>query len=181
MWKMVKKLVRVCVVVTAVLFLLYAWFGGTLYFTLAVASATSTYHIAMRRWVGNFWNAVLHNHADYRRRWFRVSQREEHLYQTLQVRRWKNKMPTNDPDSFNPKTHSWEELAQTMCQSELVHETSVVLSFLPLALVPWIGGFPAFLITSLLAAAVDTLFVMMQRYNRGRIVHLLDRQQARLH
>lgn len=179
MWKMVKKLVRVCVAVTAVLFLLYIQFGGTFWFTLAVASATGTYHIVMRRWVGNFWNAVLHNHADYQRRWFRVSRREMRLYQKLNVRRWKNKMPTNDPDSFNPKTHSWDELAQTTCQSELVHETSVVLSFAPLLVVPWTGGFPAFLISSILAAAVDTLFVMMQRYNRGRIVHLLEHQQAR--
>ena len=181
MWKMVKKLVRVCTAVTIVLFLLYAWFGGVFWFTLAVACATGTYHIVMRRWVGNFWNAMLHNHADYRRRWFRVSQREERLYQTLNVRRWKNKMPTNDPDSFNPKTHSWEEVAQTMCQSELVHETSVILSFLPLLAAHWIGGFPAFFITSTMAAAIDTLFVMMQRYNRSRIIHLLDHQRARKH
>lgn len=179
MWRMVKKLVWVCVAVTAALFLIYARFGGAIWFTLAVASATGTYHIVMRRWVGNFWNAVLHNHADYRRRWFRVSQREARLYQKLRVRRWKNKMPTNDPESFSPKTHSWDEVAQTMCQSELVHETSVVLSFLPLLAVPWIGGFFAFLSTSVLVAAVDTLFVMMQRYNRGRIVRLLDRQQDR--
>ncbi len=179
MWQLAKKLSRISAAVTTALFVIYMHFGGALWFTLTVTCATATYHILMRRWAGNFWNAILHNHADYHRRWFRVSPWEERLYQRLRVRFWKNKLPTNDPESFNPRTHSWDALAQTTCQSELVHETSVVLSFLPLLAVPRIGGLPAFLTTSVLCAAVDTLFVMIQRYNRGRIVHLLNRQQSR--
>ena len=64
--------------------------------------------------------------------------------------------------------HTWDEIAQAMCQAELVHETIVVLSFLPVAASVWFGAAAVFLVTSLAAAAFDLMFVMMQRYNRGR-------------
>lgn len=38
-------------------------------------------------------------------------------------------MPTYRPDWFDPRLHSWKEIAQTMCQSEVVHEIIAVLSF----------------------------------------------------
>lgn len=38
------------------------------------------------------------------------------------------------PDTFSSKNHTWVEIAQAMCQSELVHETNIVFSFVPLAL-----------------------------------------------
>ena len=41
-------------------------------------------------------------------------------------------MPTYDPTLFGPQIHSWDEIAQDMCQAELVHETIVVFSFLPI-------------------------------------------------
>lgn len=179
MWKFLHRLAAVCAAVTAALLLGWLYTKSAVLETLLITAVTVLYHILMRMCVGNFWNARLHNHADYRRRWFQVSPREERLYRKLNVRRWKNKMPTYDPESFNSKTHSWDTLAQTTCQSELVHETNVVLSFLPLAAVPFAGSLPAFLITSLLAAAADSLFVIMQRFNRGRMVQLIDHQQRR--
>ena len=180
MWKFFHWLAGITVTLTLGLWLLFLRTRRAVLLTLAVTATTITYHIGIRMLSGNLWNARLHNHANYRSAWFRVTPREERLYRRLNVRRWKNKMPTWDPESFNCKTHTWDQLAQTTCQSELVHETNVVMSFLPLAFVPWAGGLAAFLATSLLAAAADSLFVIMQRYNRSRIVHLLDRQQKHL-
>ena len=60
-----------------------------------------------------------------------------------------------------------------MCQAELVHETIVVLSFLPILAGIWFGDFPVFIITSLVAAMVDMSFVIMQRYNRQRIMKVM--------
>ena len=66
-----------------------------------------------------------------------------------------------------------------MCHAELVHEVIVALSFT--ALLPAIpfGEFPVFLITAVLAAAFDSMFVMVQRYNRPRIVMILGRRAKR--
>jgi len=85
-------------------------------------------------------------------------------------------MPTYDAAAFDASKHSWEELAQTMCQAELVHETNVILSFVPVAVSAWLGAFPVFLITSVLSAVFDLLFVCMQRFNRARILRLKNRR-----
>ena len=83
-----------------------------------------------------------------------------------------------DPTLFDPRLHTWEEIVQSMCQAELVHETIAVLSFLPIAEGVWFGEYPVFLITSVLAAACDMAFVIVQRYNRQRVMKLLKRQSA---
>jgi hypothetical protein len=51
----------------------------------------------------------------------------------------------------------------------------VVLSFVPiLAAIPF-GELAVFVITSIVAAAFDLLFVMLQRFNRTRIVRLIGK------
>lgn len=84
-------------------------------------------------------------------------------------------MPTFVPELFDTKKHSLDEIAQAMCQAELVHETIIILSFAPILLTIWFGDFWIFLITSVLAALFDLCFVIMQRYNRPRIVKLIKK------
>ena len=68
-----------------------------------------------------------------------------------------------------------------MCGAEIVHEIIMVLSFLPLLAIPVFGAFPVFLITSVLAALFDGVFVMAQRYNRPRLVRILEKKEANAH
>ena len=103
------------------------------------------------------------------------------VYETLKIKRWKRKIPTFDNARFNPQLHSWNEIAQAMCQAELVHETIMILSFLPIAEGIWFGMYPVFIITSVLAAGYDLMFVMTQRYNRQRIFSLLARKRGTVH
>lgn len=139
----------------------------------AITWGTTAYHFAMRLLVGSLVHLLLQNHVDYRAKWFQVSAAEKKLYKKLKVQKWKAKMPTYDPDSFDRKRHCWDEIAQAMCQAELVHEGIIVLSFLPiLAAIPF-DALWVFVITSVLAAGVDLLFVIMQRYNRPRILKLI--------
>lgn len=144
----------------------------------AITFGTFFYHFAMRLLVGYVLNYAMKNHADYRKSWYQLHAFEPKLYQVLKVKKWKSNMPTFDPSCFNPKIHSWEEIAQAMCQAELVHEVIAVLSFLPLfAAIPF-GAFGVFLITSLLAALYDLSFVIMQRYNRPRIIRFIDKERT---
>ena len=80
-------------------------------------------------------------------------------------------MPTYDPTLFDPRIHTWSEIAQAMCQAELIHETIVVWSFLPIVEGLWFGAYPLFIVTSVLAATFDMMLAVMQRYNRQRIVN----------
>ena len=86
-------------------------------------------------------------------------------------------MPSYEPELFNPQKHTWNEIAQAMCQAEIVHETIILFSFVPVYATRFFGELPVFLITSLLAAAFDMIFVIMQRYNRPRVIKLAERER----
>ncbi|MDE5740910.1 MAG: hypothetical protein K2H90_00505, partial [Oscillospiraceae bacterium] len=105
--------------------------------------------------------------------WFLPKDFEAGLYKRLGVKRWKNKMPTYNPDTFSLEKHSVEEILGASCQAEIVHEINVIASFVPLLFSLAVGVFPVFLITSLIAAAFDMIFVIIQRYNRPRILRLI--------
>lgn len=84
-------------------------------------------------------------------------------------------MPTYNPELFDISKHSWDEVLMTMSQSEIVHEIIFVLSFMPIIAIIWFGEPLAFIITSILSALFDLMFVIMQRYNRNRILRLKAR------
>ena len=95
----------------------------------------------------------------------------------LRVKKWKDKMPTFAPDMLDLKIHTWEEIAGAMCQSEVVHSIIVVLCFVPiLATLIW-GTFWVFFITSVLSASVESMFVIMQRYNRPRVIRMIEKER----
>lgn len=158
---------------TVTLAVLHRFFPSPALLALAITAGTVCYHLIMRLIVGWIFDRTMKNRADYHRRWYQVPAREQHLYEKLHIKGWKANVPTYEPSYFDPKLHSWDEIAQAMCQAELVHETIILLSFLPLAAVPMFGAFWVFLGTSVAAAAVDLLFVILQRYNRARVVKLL--------
>lgn len=178
---MAKKMILAAVLSLAGTALLTALFLKTacrLLLSLAITFGTASYHIIMRLLVGLSFQAVMQNRAEPGRRWYLVGKREMAVYETLKIKRWKRKIPTFDNARFNPQLHSWDEIAQAMCQAELVHKTIMILSFLPIAGGIRFGAYPVFIITSVLAAGYDLLFVMMQRYNRQRVLTLLAHKSA---
>ena len=87
-------------------------------------------------------------------------------------------MPTYDPSAFSMKEHTLEQVIRNMCGAEIVHEIIIVFSFIPISFSLLFGDFPVFLITSLAAALYDSIFVIIQRYNRPRLVRILNKQEA---
>ena len=179
MAKIVKGIAAFSLAATVILAILYKVTSGVILLPLAITSGTIAYHFVMRLMVGLAFHATMQNQADYRKRWYQVSKREMAVYEKLKVKQWKRRMPTYDPTLFDPQLHTWEEIVQAMCQAELVHETIAALSFLPIAAGVWFGEYPVFIVTSVLAAACDMVFVIMQRYNRQRVMKLLNRQSVR--
>ena len=143
--------------------------------SLLITCGTFLYHFLMRLVVGY----LMPSRFTGREKWFQQRKWEPGLYEKLNVQAWKRHMPTFDPDSFDLSKHSLNDVIATMCKSEAVHEVIILFSFLPLlAAVPF-GAFPVFLLTSLFAAWVDTMFVILQRYNRPRLMELRERREAR--
>lgn len=147
--------------------------------SLAITFGTISYHFLIRLLIGLCFNLTMRNRADYHATWFQPRAWERPLYDKLRVKRWKKRMPTYQPELFDPRLHTWDEIAQTMCQAELVHETIVLASFLPLLASVWFGEFGVFLVTSALAALLDLVFVIMQRFNRPAVVRIAEREKGR--
>ncbi len=158
---------------------IYLKTGNGVCFSLAITFGTISYHLFMRFAVGLLFHKIMNNHADYTRPWFGPKPFENELYRKLRVKSWKGKMPTYEPEVFSLKKHSLEEIAQAMCQSEIVHEVIVILSFLPLIEVLWFDSFFVFLSTSVASACFDMMFVIMQRYNRQRILNMIQRRERK--
>lgn len=180
MSKTLLKTVAGCSVAAAIIFLIiYLKTSNDICFSLLITFGTISYHLLMRFFIGWIVNCAMNNHANYENAWFREKPFEQKLYKKLNVKKWKDKMPTYAPEIFSMEKYSLDEIAQAMCQSEIVHETIAVFSFLPLAASIWFGAFFVFLITSILGACFDMVFVIMQRYNRPRILKILKRQRKK--
>lgn len=147
--------------------------------SLAITAGVTAYHIWMRLAVGGLYHRFF-RHPDYRKKWYQLHVWEEKWYRFLHIKKWKGQMPTWRPQDFDIRQHTPEEIVRTMCQSEVGHETIFVLSFLPLFSSCWFDSFWVFFITSVVTAVCcDLPFIMMQRYNRARLVKILDKSKNR--
>ena len=156
---------------------LYRLFGASVYLTLAITFGTFFYHLLMRVVVGAAVCCAMRGHTSWCKPWYQPRPFEKKLYARLKVKKWKAHLPTYQPELFSLQKHTPAEIAQAMCQAEVTHEIIAALSFLPLLMAVPFGDFWVFFLTSLAAAGFDLLFVIIQRYNRPRILALIERQE----
>ena len=152
------------------------FFPRILFLALAITWGTIGYHFVMRLFVGWLVPLIVRERLNPEGSWFQSRSFEKKLYQRLRVRRWKGKMPTYDPREFSFTDNSPERIIRNSCSAELVHEVIALLSFAPMLVIPVFGEAAVFIITSILAALTDCVFVIMQRYNRPRLQQYLKRQ-----
>ena len=145
-------------------------------FSIAITFGTIFYHFAVRLAIGGLIDAKYHNHMDYTKKWFRERPFEKKLYQTLKVKKWKKRLPTFNPEDFDLQNHSVEEIIQVSCQAEVVHEVIMPFSFVPILFSIWFGSLGVFIITSCAAFLFDSIFVIIQRFNRLRLMRLLRKK-----
>ena len=174
-----KSIAAFTAAVTLLLLLYTPWRQTDWWLGCTISFGTTAYHFAMRLAVGYLLPKLTDYDFDYRHAWFQPRFWESALYRKLHLRSWKGKLPTYAPGQFSLKNNTLHRIIQNMCGAELVHEIIMVLSFLPLLMVPIWGEFRVFLITSALAALFDSIFVMAQRYNRPRLVRIYERQEAK--
>ena len=173
---MKKKMITMTVISFVALLasaVIYYFAKSSFFFSAALTFGTIFYHLAVRLAVGHFIDAKYQNHMDYTKKWFAEKPFERKLYKTLQVKKWKKWLPTYNPEYFDIKTHSVEEIVQVTCQAEIVHEVNMPLSFVPVIFSIWFGSLGVFIITSCAAFLFDSIFVIMQRYNRPKLMRLM--------
>ena len=153
----------------------YYFVRNSVLLTFAIIFGTCFYHLAMRLTVGHSIDAICHNKMNYNRWWFKERKYEMKFYNFIRVKKWKQHMPTYNPEYYDVRKHSVEEIIMVTCQAEIVHEINMILSFVPVIFTIWFGSLAAFLVTSCLAFCFDGIFVILQRYNRPRLMRLLKR------
>ena len=171
-----KQIFKTSAVFSVLLTLLFAalYIIKDIFLAAAITFGTISYHLCIRLLIGCVYDQLLANKANYRRNWYRLRSWEKKLYKALRVKRWKTKMPAYDKTLFDLRLHSLDEIAGAMCQAELVHETAILFSFVPLLFSVWFGELGIFAATSVIAAALDLPFAIVQRYNRDRIIHIIE-------
>ena len=142
---------------------------------ITISVGVTLYHFAMRLAVGTVVDRIMKNRANHKNVWFREKRFENKLYKLLRVRRWQKYIPTYDPDTFDTSKRTIKEIIGATCQAEIVHEVIMAFSLLPIALIPFLGATAAFVITSVLSMLIDSAFVILQRYNRPRLVRVMTR------
>jgi len=135
------------------------------------------YHFGLRIFMGNVTKkfAVNPKHV-----WFKQRKFEKRLYKLLRVRKWKDKVLTFDPASFDFKNRTLSQLATTMAKSELDHWINEIISIISIFFTFIWGCFPAFFISAVAAMIFDAQFIIVQRYNRPIVLRLIKRQENRI-
>ena len=139
---------------------------------IGITAFTIMYHFWVRIIMGNV-SKLFKKHIHYKQWLFKEKKFEKGLYKFLRVKKWKGKALTYNPESFSLKEHSLDEIANTMAKSEVDHWINEAISLSTLLLaIPW-GEFWIFLITAIVAMIFDSQFIIIQRYNRPRILKVL--------
>ena len=143
-----------------------------------ITAFTIMYHFGVRIIMGNV-SKLFKKHISYKQKWFKERKFEKKLYKILKVKNWKDKALTYNPESFSLENHSLDEIANTMAKSEVDHWINEAISVSTIFFSLIWGEFWIFLITALAAMIFDSQFIIIQRYNRPRIVKLIERKSKR--
>lgn len=177
--ELLSKTKKTFLTVTAVLFLLAVLFvtltvitNNPVCYSLAITFSTAFYHFGMRLLVGT----AVKKQFNYKNSWFSEKRFEKKLYKMLKVKKWKGRMPSYNPSSEMTKHTDLTETVNTMCRNEVIHESIALLSLVPILFSLRFGEWAVFITTSLIACFADLIFVVMQRYNRPRILRIMERK-----
>ena len=144
---------------------------------IGIIAFTIMYHFWGRIIMGNV-SKLFQKNINYKQGWFKEKSFEKGLYKLLRVKEWKGKALTYNPELYSLKEHSLEEIANTMVKSEVDHWINEVISLSTLLfIIPW-GRAWAFVISAIVAMIFDSQFIVIQRYNRPRVLKILEKERV---
>jgi len=143
---------------------------------IGIIAFTIMYHLWMRIIMGNVVK-LFKKHITNEKWWLKEKKFEKRIYKILRVKKWKGKALTYNPELFSLKDNSLEEIANTMAKVEIDHWINVLISLSTLLFaIPW-GLFLAFGISAIAAILFDAQFIIIQRYNRPRVLKIIEKQK----
>ena len=109
--------------------------------------------------------------------WFRQKPVENIIYRFFQVKKWKDRLPTIQPEAFSPKTNSLEGIIEMMCIAEVLHIQLFFWSLIFILFGFVFGHFWILILIAILSACWEFRFIMAQRYNRPRVKELQKKRK----
>lgn len=141
-----------------------------------ITAFTITYHFWGRIILGNV-SKLFRKYINYKQWWFKERKFEKKLYEILKVKKWKGKALTYNPEQFDLKQNSLEQILNTMTKSEVDHWINEAISISTMFFGLIWGKTWIFVLTAIAAMIFDGQFIVIQRYNRPRIIKILERQE----
>ena len=148
---------------------------NNIFLWIGITAFTITYHFWGRIILGNI-SKLFKKYINYNQWWFKEKWFEKKLYEILRVKKWKGKALTYNPEQFDLKTNSLDQIANTMVKSEIDHWINEVISISTMFFGLIWGETWIFVITALAAMIFDGQFIVIQRYNRPRVLKILERR-----
>lgn len=173
-------IIAITVITSIVCFALYYgdFYKTRIILWTGITSFTIMYHFWVRIIMGNV-SKLLIKHINYNQWWFKEKSFEKNLYKILCVKKWKGKALTYNPELFSLKDNSLKDIANTMTKAELDHWINEIISLSTLLFACIWGELWIFFITAILAMIFDSQFIIIQRYNRPRIIKILEKERIK--
>ena len=149
--------------------------GNKIVLWTGITAFTITYHFWGRIILGNV-SKLFRKSINYKRWWFKERKFEKKLYEVLKVKKWKGKALTYNPEQFDLKQNSLEQILNTMTKSEVDHWINEIISITTMFFGLIWGKTWIFVVTAIVAMIFDGQFIVIQRYNRPRVIKVLERK-----
>lgn len=143
---------------------------------IGIVAVMIVYHFWARIIMGNVSKLFKINRDHW---WFREKKFEKTLYKLLRVKKWKDKALTYNPESFSLRAYSLDEIITTMTKSEVDHWVNEGIALFSILFSLIWGELWIFVLTALFAMLFDGQFIVIQRFNRPRLLRILEKQKCR--
>lgn len=148
------------------------------FLTLGITAMTICYHFTIRLVIGGIMDRLKLSNFQPSAWRFRERKFEKKLYKTIRVKKWKKFAPTYDDSKFDLSHSTTENVIGETCRAESVHWMCAAASLASITFAAIFESLPAFLITGIAGALFDLLFVIIQRYNRPRLIRYAAKQRT---
>lgn len=158
----------------------YLWYGGrtqnNAVLWAGIVAFMLVYHLWGRIIMGNVTKLFAINRDHW---WFRERSFEKKLYKLLRVKKWKGKALTYNPELFSLKNYTLDEIVDTMTKAETDHWVNEVISLTSILFSLLWGKTWIFVLTAIFAMLFDAQFIAIQRYNRPKLLRVIQKQEQR--
>ena len=171
------SVIAICLIVSSLCFGFF-YTGNTdslIVFWIGMVTFTIMYHFWVRIIMGNVLK-LFKKHITYKQYFFREKKFEKKFYDFIKVKSWKDKVLTYAPQEFDLKANSLETVANNMAKAELDHWINSLISISTIFFGYISNVFWPFIVSAIFAMAFETQFIVLQRYNRPRVVKIIEKE-----